>query len=84
MLVAGKLKSHGAAERRIMPRPGNVGTRLDNRAKKYFPHGEAANVLFRLQDQDTGGAFRSARNQTLPTLAGVNGKPWLNNHVRGK
>ncbi len=51
---------------------------------KFSPHGQAANVLFRLQDHDTGGAFRSARNQTLPTLAGFNGKPWLNNHVRGK
>ena len=52
-------------------------------SQKFSPHGQAANVFVRRQDHDTGGAFRSARSQTLPTLAGVN-KPWLNNHVRGK
>jgi hypothetical protein len=62
-----------------MPGPGNVSPSLDNRATN-FPR----NVFIRRLDHDTGGAFRSARKRTLPTLAGVNGKPWLNNHVRGK
>ncbi|MGH6846088.1 MAG: CHAD domain-containing protein [Methylocella sp.] len=36
MLIAGKLKSHGAAGRQIMPGPGAISTGLDNRAK-IFP-----------------------------------------------
>jgi len=64
--------------------PGNVSTSLDKPGQKFSPHGQAANVLIRRQDHDTGGGFRSARNETLPTLAGVNGKAWLNNHARGK
>jgi hypothetical protein len=75
VFIAGKLKSHVAAGPQIMPgaRPYQHWPRQPG--QKFFTHGQAANGFIDRRDHDTGGAFDSARNQTLPTLAGVNDPP---------
>jgi hypothetical protein len=75
VFIAGKLKSHVAAGRQIMPGAGPNQHWPRQPGQEFFTHGQAANCLIHRRDHDTGGAFDSARNQTVPTLAGVNGSP---------
>ena len=85
MFIAGKLKSHVAAGPQIMPGARTYQHWPRQPGQKFFTHGQAANGFIHRRDHDTGGAFDSARNRKLRTLAGVNGSPWLDNHAaRGR
>ncbi len=75
MFIAGKLKSRVAAGPQIMFGARPYQHRPRQSGRESFTHGQAANGFIHRRDHDTGGAFDSARNQTLPTLAGVNGPP---------
>jgi hypothetical protein len=88
---SGRRRWSSPASRRAMGPPGggscrgpvNVSTSLDNRAKS-FPRiarpptsSSAARITILAHSVPLA-------NQTLTTLAGVNGKPWLNSHGRGR